>query len=129
MSNAEAFFGDVWKYLSRLGKVFYTKLQFNGDNLLSHVKGVDLEITNEVWTVVTGLKFSGLRINKGNIGAVDKFNKMQFYKSCLKNPLLRVRSFSVGGLKLSERLMAFIVSWILTPRAATIQPCHKKIWC
>jgi len=75
-----------------------------------------LEITNEVWTVVTGLKFSGLRINKGNIGAIDEFNKMQFYKSYLKNPLSRIRSLVVGGLKLSERLVAFIVSWILTPR-------------
>jgi len=27
-----------------------------------------------------------------------------------------VRNFSVGGLKLDERLVAFIVSWILTPR-------------
>jgi len=62
--------------------------------------------------------FSDLRINNGNIRAVDEFNKMQFYKSCLKNPLSRVRKFSVGGLKLSERLVAFIVSWILTPRGS-----------
>ena len=101
-----------------LVKVFYPNLQFNGDTLLSHVKGVNLEITNEVWTVVIGLMFSDLRINNGNIRAVDEFNKMQFYKSCLKNPLSRVRKFSVGGLKLSERLVAFIVSWILTPRGS-----------
>ena len=35
---------------------------------------------------------------------------------CLKNPHSKVRNFSVGGLKLNERLVAFIVSWILTPR-------------
>jgi len=85
-----------------------------------------LEITNEVWTAFTGLKFSGLRINKGNIGAVDEFNKMQFYKSCLKNPLSRVKSFSVGGLKLSERLVAFIVSWILTPRGSNHSTLSKE---
>jgi len=39
-----------------------------------------------VWTAITGLKDVGLRINRGNIGYVDEFNKMQFYKSCLKNP-------------------------------------------
>jgi len=47
---------------------------------------------------------------------VDDFNKIQVYKGCLKNPHSKVRNFSVGGLKLDERLVAFIVSWILTPR-------------
>ena len=43
---------------------------------------------------------------------------MQFYKGCLKNPQFKVRNFSVEGLKLEERLIAFIVSWILTPRGS-----------
>jgi len=101
-----------------LVKVFYTNLQFNGDTLNSHVKGVDIVITNDVWTTITGLKYSGLRINKGNLGVIEEFNKMQFYKNCLKNPLSKVRNFSVGGLKLNERLIAFIVSWIVTPRGS-----------
>ena len=75
--------GNIYPNLVR---VSYTNLQFNGDILVSHVKGVDLEITNEVWKAVTGLKFSGLKINKGNTGVVGEFNKMQFYKNCLKNP-------------------------------------------
>jgi len=29
-----------------------------------------------------------------------------------------VRNFSIGGLKLDERLIAFIVSWIITPRGS-----------
>ena len=92
-----------------LVKVFYTNLQFNGDSLVSHVKGVNMVITNDVWAVVTGMKFSGVRINRG---------KMQFYKNCLNNPLSKVRNFLVGGLKLDERLIAFIVSWIITPRGS-----------
>jgi len=28
-----------------------------------------MEITHEVWTAITGLKYAGLRINKGSIGA------------------------------------------------------------
>ena len=59
-----------------LVKVFYTNFQIIGDNICSHVKGVDMEITHEVWTTITGLKYSSLRINKGNIGVVDEFNKM-----------------------------------------------------
>jgi len=32
-----------------LVRVFYANLQVLGDNLCSHVKEVDLEITHEVW--------------------------------------------------------------------------------
>jgi len=96
--------------------IFYTNLQFNGDSLVSYVKGVDMVIINDVWTVVTTLKYSGLRLNRGNLGIVEEFNKMQFYKRCLKNPLSKVRIFSIRGLKLDEWLIAFIVSWIITPR-------------
>ena len=49
---------------------------------------------------------------------VEDFYKIQFYRSCLKNPQAQVRTCSVGGLKLNERLMAFIVTWILTPRGS-----------
>jgi len=61
---------------ANLDKVFYTNLHVDGDNLCSHVKGKDMEITLEVWYVVVGLKYVGLRINKGNIGVVEEFNKM-----------------------------------------------------
>jgi len=66
----------------------------------------------------TGLKSSGLRINRGNLGVVEDFNKIQLYKGCLKDPHSKVRNFSVGGMKLDERLVAFIVSWILTSRGS-----------
>ena len=99
-------------------KVFYTNLQFVGNNLVSHVKGVDMEITHEVWTAITGSKYAGLRINKGNIGVVEEFNKIQFYKNCLKNPQAKVRNFSVGGLKFNEKLISLIVTWMLTPRGS-----------
>ena len=41
-------------------RVFYTNLQFVGNNLVSHVKGVDMGITHEVWNAITGLKYAGL---------------------------------------------------------------------
>jgi len=76
-----------------LVKVFYTNLSFDGNSLVSHVKGVDMIITNEVWSTMIGLKSSGLRINRGNLGVVENFNKIQFYKGCLKNPHSKVRNF------------------------------------
>ena len=45
--------GNIYPYLIR---VFYTNLKFEGNNLVSHVKGVDMEITYDVWTAVAGLK-------------------------------------------------------------------------
>ena len=71
-------------------RVFYTNLKFEGNNLVSHVKGVEMEITHEVWAAVAGLKFCGLRINKGNLGVGEDFNKIQYYKSCLKNQHARL---------------------------------------
>ena len=105
--------GNIYHDLIR---VFYTNLKFEGNK--SHVKGVDMEITHDVWVAVTSLKYVGLRINKGNLGVVEDFNKVQYYKSCLKDQQAQVRTCSVGGLKLDERVLAFIVTWILTPRGS-----------
>ena len=110
------FLGMTGNIYPDLVRVSYTNLQVVGNNICFHVKGVDMELTQEVWTAITGLKDVGPRINRGNIGVVDEFNKMQFYKSCLKDPHSRVRNFSIGGLKLNERLIGFIVTWMLTPR-------------
>jgi len=107
--------GNIYPDLIR---VFYTNLKFEGNNLVSHVKGVDMKITHDVWTAVASLKYVGLRINKGNLGVVEDFNKVQYYKSCLKNQNAQVRTCSVGGLKLDERVLALIVTWILTPRGS-----------
>jgi len=107
--------GNIYPDLIR---VFHTNLKFEGNSLVSHEKGVDMEITHDVWTVVVGLKYAGLRINKGNLGVVEDFNKVQYYKSCLKNQQTQVRTCSVGGLKLDERVLALIITWILTPRGS-----------
>jgi len=39
-------------------RVLYTNLKFDGNNLVSHVKGVDMEITYEVWIAVAGMKYA-----------------------------------------------------------------------
>jgi len=85
-----------------------------------------MEITHDVWTAVAGLKYAGLRINKGNLGVVEDFNKVQYYKSCLKNQNAQVRTCLVGGLKLDERVLALIVTWILTPRGSNHSVLTKE---
>ena len=65
--------GNIYPDLIR---VFYTNLKFEWNNIISHVKGVDMEITYDVWIAVAGLKYFVLRINKGNLGVVEDFNKV-----------------------------------------------------
>ena len=49
--------GNIYPDLIR---IFYTNLKFEGNNLVSHVKGVDMEITHDVWATVTRLKYDVL---------------------------------------------------------------------
>jgi len=67
--------GNIYPDLVR---VFYTNLQIVGDTIYSHVKGVDMEITREVWSDVAGLKYVGLRINKGTLELLRNSTKCSF---------------------------------------------------
>jgi len=59
-----------------LVKVFYSNLIQDGKNLVSHVKGVKLKITREIWSNVGGIKYSGMKVSKGNTAGIQGFNKM-----------------------------------------------------
>ena len=56
--------GNIYPDLIR---VFYTNLKFEGNNLVSHVKGVDMKITHEVWTAVAGLSTQASELTKGTL--------------------------------------------------------------
>ena len=45
-----------------------------------------------------------------------RFNKAQFFRSCLRILNTATRSYSVGGLAVIPRIIAYIVIWVLTPR-------------
>jgi len=59
-------------------------------------------------------------VRKGETGAVPKFNKVQYYGQCLRNPTSEIKHFHVGGLKVDQRLLGMIVTKILH-MVATIQ--------
>jgi len=67
--------GNIYPDLVR---VLYTNLQIVGDTISSHVKGLDMEITPKVWTAVAGLKYDGLRINKGTLELWKNSTKCSF---------------------------------------------------
>jgi len=98
-----------------LVKVFYTNLTIDGENMNSHVKGVDIEITPKVWFAVTGLRYEGQRIERG---ALYDFNKTVFYKACMRYPGEDVKPFGVGKLAMTPRILKLLIVWMLTPRGS-----------
>jgi len=56
------------------------------------------------------------KVNKGNSNALENFNKVQFFISCLKKPPTSIKRFNRGGLKFEERLLVIIIAWQHTPR-------------
>jgi len=109
-----------------LVKVFYNNLVQDGKNLVSHVKDMKLKITREIWSNVGGIKYSGMKISKGNTAGIQGFNKMQFYRSCVRNHAEPVARFHVGNLTIIPRLLAYIIAWQLTPRGSNHATLHEE---
>ena len=63
-----------------------------------------------------GLKNEGVVVSRGYTTELGSFNKVQFYKSCLRSHESAPRTFNVGGLAATPRILAYIVIWVLTPR-------------
>jgi len=109
-----------------LVKVLYSNLVQDGKNLVSYVKGEKLKITREIWSNVGGIKYSRLKLNKGNTAGILGFNKMQFYRSCVRNPTEPVVRFHVGNLTLIPRLLPHIIASKLTPRGSNHVLLHEE---
>ena len=77
-------------------KVLYTNLTLDGKNLVSYVKGIKMKVINEVWNLVAGIKYVGLKVGKGNTNGIQEFKKIQYHRSCVRDPSLSVKRFHVG---------------------------------
>ena len=106
----ERFLNMTWNLCPYLVRVFFTNLSFDDEAMYSHIKGVDMAITNEVWLVVAGLR------NTRKSVELDDFNKVEFFRFCLKNLHVAMRGYHVGGLSLTSMILAFIIIWLLTLR-------------
>jgi len=92
-----------------LVKVFFTNMWYDEENLYSQVKGIDIAISEDVWLSITGLRNDGVVVSRGNTIELENFNKVQFYKYCLKNQETASRTFNVEGLAAISRILAYIV--------------------
>jgi len=99
-----------------LVKVFLTNMWHDEESLYSQVKGIDIAINEEVWLSVIGLRNERAIVSRGNTSELGNFNKVRFYKSCLRNQESASKTFNVGGLATIPRILAYIVIWVLTPR-------------
>ena len=109
-----------------LVKVFYTNLTLDGKNVVSYVKGTKMKITSEVWNSVAGIKYAGLKVGKGNTSGIQEFNKLQYYKSCMRNLTESISRFHAGHLNLTPRIVAYIIAWQLIPRGTNHAVLHEE---
>jgi len=93
-----------------LVKVFYTNLTLDGKNIVFFVKGIKMKVTNDVWNSVARIKYSGLKVGKRNTSGIQEFNKLQYYRSCMRNPAQSISRFHAGHLNLTPRLVAYIIA-------------------
>jgi len=93
-----------------LVKVFYINLTLDGKNIVSYVKGIKMKVTSEVWNSMAGIKYYGLKVGKGNTSGIQEFKKIQYYRSCMRNPAQSISRFHAGNLNLTPRLVAYIIA-------------------
>jgi len=99
-----------------LVKVFRTNMRYDEDTIYSQLKGIDTCINDQVWLAIAGLQNDGIPVGRSHAVGLERFNKAQFFKLCLRNTNTESRSYSVGILAISPCILAFIVIWLLTPR-------------
>jgi len=123
MKNFMEMTGNVYPDLV---KVIYNNLVQDGNNVISYVKRVKLKITREIWSNVGGIKYLRVKVSKGNTTGIQRFNKMQFYRSCMRNPTEPVVRFHPDNLTFIPRLLAHIIVWQLTPRGSNHVVLHEE---
>jgi len=109
-----------------LVKVFYTNLTLDGNNIVSYVKGIKMKVTSEIWNSVAGIKYFGLKVGNRNTSGIQEFNKLQYYRSCMRTPAQSISRFHAGNLNLTRRLVAYIIAWQIIPRGTNHVVLHEE---
>lgn len=83
--------------------------------LYATVNGKEMVLDGEVWEKVAGITSMGIRkFDESPKG----YNKMSTYRSTLLDPIVRLKNhLEVGGLTSNDRMLEYIVTYVLTLRA------------
>jgi len=112
------------KYYPDLVRVFYYNLKIRDEVAYSRVKGVDIIIDNDIWENVA--KFSINDATESILNGIAGFNRILAYQSFLRNLTQDVgKQLLDKGLKIDERLIHYLIVWILCPRGTKHAHCSE----
>ncbi|WVZ02792.1 hypothetical protein V8G54_023598, partial [Vigna mungo] len=94
-----------------LVKVFYANVKVVNEIITSRVKRVDIKLDDEIWTSIVGFRLGGEKSYKD----FPRLNKLRIFQTCLRYPNepKDYTLFKVGGMKRDDRLLTFVLMWIL----------------
>ncbi|WVZ20518.1 hypothetical protein V8G54_007840 [Vigna mungo] len=93
--------------------VFYNNLKVISGDIHSHVKGVDIVISNDTWLQVAGLKDEG-RMSHLPDSLHNRWTKTkQMFKYCMRHlrRYKKEKGFLHRWLKKEEKIIAYIIDW------------------
>ncbi|KOM34552.1 hypothetical protein LR48_Vigan02g070200 [Vigna angularis] len=107
-------------------RVFYFNLRYRDGIISTKVKGVRIILDDNVWTNVAQLTIWDDAV-KVHLGLQD-FNRLMTFQSFLRHPEQQTnrRQLLVGGFKVEERMIHYLIVWILRPRATNHAQCSEQ---
>jgi len=86
-----------------------------------------MEINKKALKDVARLKARGVEVREDEIGVVQEFKKVQYYEQCLRNPVVEIKHFHVGGLKVDQRLLAMTITKIIVPHGSNHSTLYEGV--
>ena len=112
----ETFVSLSGMYYPELVKVFYTCLRVTDDGeIRSRVNGVEMIIDNAVWLAVTGLSNEEIAQIEDITGSYNK--DLVYLDTRVNSRETMGKRMTVGGMKAEDRVLIYMITHILTPRA------------
>ncbi|KOM48164.1 hypothetical protein LR48_Vigan07g186800 [Vigna angularis] len=94
--------------------------------ITTKVKGVPIILDDDIWTNVAQLTIWDDAV-KVHLGVPD-FNRLLAFQSFLRHPKQQTnrRQLLVGGFKVEECLIHYLIVWLLCPRATNHAQCSEQ---
>ncbi|KOM38108.1 hypothetical protein LR48_Vigan03g149000 [Vigna angularis] len=111
-------------YYPDLVRVFYYNLKAQNGIVSTRVKGIDIILDHDIWTNVAHLPILANNLHVPN--DFGDFNKILAYRSFMRNPqqpLPNRRYLLVGHLRMEERVLHYLIVWLLCPRGSNLAQC------
>ncbi|KOM35506.1 hypothetical protein LR48_Vigan02g165600 [Vigna angularis] len=107
-------------------RVFYFNMCYRDDIITTKVKGVSIIQDDDIWTNVAQLTLWDDAV-KVHLGVPD-FNRILAFQSFLRHPEQQInrRQLLLGGFKVEERMIHYLIVWILCPRATNHAQCSEQ---